>query len=137
MRPPGPSGIRQRGSGVFGTAFGLLVFLVLMLTSVQVLYALYSRSMVTNAAYDAARYVAGFDQIAQRYEAIDVATERFRDRLGPTGETAVLDWQVDADDMVVLRVRAEGPSVLPEMFTNAFGVGGTNREVRVRVEREQ
>ena len=47
------------GTGVIATIGGLLVFLALLLFAVQVLVGLHTRSVVTDAAYEGARAVAG------------------------------------------------------------------------------
>ncbi len=128
----------DRGSGVFGTTFGLFVFLLMLLSAVNVAYALYARSMLTNAAHDAARHVAGYASVDNRDTARGMEDARFRQRLGGLDHDAVrLEWAVDDPDVVVVRVIAHLPSLLPRALGDAFGVGSTEREIRVRVERER
>jgi hypothetical protein len=126
----------QLGSGVFGTMFGLFVFLLLLLVAVNVVYALYARSMVTNAALDAARHVAGYAAATDRDSARDVEDAAFHDRIG-LGDNARLEWSADDPDVVVVRVVAVPPSLMPRALGDIFGIGTTNREIRVRVERER
>ena len=54
-----PRAGRERGAGLVGTSAGFLVFMLMMLAAVQILFNLYATSMVTAAAHDAARDVAG------------------------------------------------------------------------------
>jgi Flp pilus assembly protein TadG len=126
----------QRGSGVFGTMFGLFIFLLLLMVSVNVIYALYARSMVTNAALDAARDVAGYGAAADRDAARAAEDAEFRARIA-LGNDAHLEWSADDPDVVVVRVVASTPSLMPRGLADVFGIGGTDREIRVRVERER
>lgn len=126
----------QRGSGVFGTTFGLFVFLLMLLVAVNVIYALYARSMVTNAAFDAARDVAGYAAAGDRDTARASEDAEFHARIG-LGDAARLEWSADDPDVVVLRVVAVTPSLVPRALRDIFGVGATDRQVRVRVERER
>ena len=126
----------QRGSGVFGTTFGLFVFLLMLLVAVNVIYALYARSMVTNAAFDAARHVAGYTAAGDRDAARAIEDAEFHARIG-LGDATRLEWSADDPDIVVVRVIAVTPSLLPRALGDIFGVGATDRRVRVRVERER
>ena len=139
MRPPHRKDRHlERGSGVLGTTFGLFVFLLLLLVAVNVSYALYARSMVTNAAHDAARHVAGYASAENRDAARAAEEARFHERLGGLDHDAVrLEWAADEPDVVIVRVSAHLPSLLPRGLSDAFGVGSTEREVRVRMERER
>ncbi|MEZ5165728.1 MAG: hypothetical protein R2695_04255 [Acidimicrobiales bacterium] len=76
------SEVDERGVGTIGTAFGFLVFVLLILTAVQVLYNLYATSMVTAAAQDAAHTVAGIGNADDRCGAIGRAEQGFRSALG-------------------------------------------------------
>lgn len=125
----------ERGSGVFGTASGLLVFLLLLLGAVHVITGLYARSMVTNAAHDAAREVAVHTVALERDAARAAADERFAARVD--ADRAHLVWAPDDADVVTVRVVASSPSLLPAGLRDIFGIGDTDREIRVRVERER
>ncbi len=131
----GPTRRSDRGSGVFAAASGLFVFFLLLLGAVHVTYGLYARSMVTNAAHDAARNVAGHAAAPNRETARATEAARFASRFDH--RRARLDWQPDDSDIVVVRVVAETPSLLPSGLRDIFGIGDTDREIRVRVERER
>jgi Flp pilus assembly protein TadG len=121
-----------------GTTAGLLVFLVLLLFAVQAAVSLSARSLVTAAAYDAARDVAGYASQASRADARARAEQRLRDRLGEAGRTAVIEWLATEDpDVVRLHVSVQHPSLLPRAFGDPLGVTSTDRTVEVRVERWQ
>jgi Flp pilus assembly protein TadG len=120
---------------VFGTATGVLVFLLLVLSAVNVIAALSTRSLVTNTAHDAARRVAAHPTATGRAQARAAEDARFRSQVG--ARDAALLWQGDDPDVVVVRVVAASPSLLPAGLRDIFGIGDTDREIRVRVERER
>jgi hypothetical protein len=121
-----------------GTTAGLLVFLILLLFAVQAAVSLSARSLVTAAAYDAARDVAGYSSEASRADARVRAEQRLRERLGEAGRTAVVEWTSPGDpDVVRLHVIVDHPSFLPPRFGDPLGVTSTDRTVEVRVERWQ
>jgi Flp pilus assembly protein TadG len=130
---------RQRGSGVFSTTSGLALFLLLLLFAVQAIVGLYTRSLVTGSAYDAARTVAGYTSSGDRDSARVAATAEFRRRLGAFGnDGARLEWLTPDDpDVVRVRVVARHPTLLPAAMTGALGLGITDRVIEVRVERFQ
>src|SRR3954470_18723888 len=49
---------QERGAGLIGTAFGVAIFLLFLLFAVQVLLGLYTTSVVTSTALDAANRLA-------------------------------------------------------------------------------
>jgi hypothetical protein len=111
---------------------------VLLLLATQVLYNLYATSVVTAAAYDAARVVAGAAARGDSVEAERQGKAHFRQLLGRYGTDYVetLDFSESTDDVVVLHVRSRNPSLLlGRAGRTAFGV--IDRRVRVRVERFQ
>ena len=55
---------------MIGTSAGFLVFSLLMFAAVQILFNLYATSMVTSAAHEAAREVAGYAAAADRCAAV-------------------------------------------------------------------
>jgi hypothetical protein len=123
----------ERGAGIFGTAFGLLVVLVLLLFAVQVLQDLYATSVVTGAAHDAARTVAGYDNADDRSAAAAAAEQVLRSRLdGYDADRLELDWRL-AEDAVTLTVRARHRTVWPRAL-DPMGLGTTERTVTVRTE---
>src|SRR5437899_4056102 len=101
-------------TGLVSTTAGVTVFLVLLLRAVQVLYNLYATSVVTAAAYDAARVVAGAAARGDPREAEQQGKARFRHLLGRYGtdQVEMLDFSESTDDVVVLHVRSRNPSLL-------------------------
>lgn len=140
-RPPTRSirsGVEERGAGLVSTTAGVTVFLVLLLFATQVLYNLYATSVVTAAAYDAARVVAGAAARGDPLDAEQQGKARFRRLLGRYGTDRVetIDFSESTDDVVVLHVRSRNPNLLlGRIGRAAFGV--IDRRVRVRVERFQ
>jgi hypothetical protein len=121
-----------------GTTAGLLVFLLLLLFAVQAAVSLSARSLVTAAAYDAARDVATYRAVADRHAARAAAEARLRERLGDAGDDAVVEWlEVGDPDVVHLRVVVSHPSLLPAVLGNPLGLTRTDRTIEVRVERWQ
>ena len=116
------SGAGEAGTGVIGTVVGVLLFLSLLLFAVQVLVGLYATTVVTAAAYDAAKAVAGADR-----PSVDGAEHAARRRIGRLGERATFAWDVDTE-VVSLTVRAPRPVLMP------FAPDDVVRTVRVRVE---
>jgi hypothetical protein len=124
--------------------------MMLALFATQVAFDLYARSVVTSAAVEAARSVAGFAS-SEAYgttggtlseeQAIAAAETRARDALGRYGDVTSFTWRFlpsDAEPLEVeLRVRFDlsgstfdlaRPLALP-------GLNRFDRTVRVRVER--
>lgn len=130
----------ERGSGLIGTISGLLVFLALMLFAVQSLIGVYARSMVTDAAYEGARLVAGArvdqsDWIARQSAQRDAELE-VRSLLGEFGKTISLDWSQTTPDTVALTVKARPPAfALASLGPAALSL--IEKTVRVRVEQLQ
>jgi hypothetical protein len=101
---------------------GVAVFLTLLLFAVQVLVGLYATTVVSAAAYDAAKAVAGADRMAP-----DVAVDIARERIGALGRRAEFAWAID-EDVVALTVRAPRPTLLPLASPEVV------RTARVRIE---
>lgn len=108
----------SRATGVFGTTFGFLVFLIFLLFSVQLLFSLYVRTTVTAVASDIAQRAANRgaaldDAVAAQYEA------EARRRLGRYGRDAEVEVNVADDDgdgtgdTVLVRVAAPLPALAP------------------------
>jgi hypothetical protein len=132
------SDAREQGAGLVSATAGVAVFLALLFFATQVLFNLYATSVVTAAAYDAARVVAGAAARGNGVEAEEQGKERFRDLVGryATKHVETLDFSESTEDVIVLHVRAENPSlVFGPIGRAAFGV--IDRRVRVRVERFQ
>jgi hypothetical protein len=119
----------ERGTGLVGSIAGVTVFLSLLTVAVQVLVDLYQTSVVTAAAYDAARDVASGDEP-------EPAAERVRDLLGDVGDDAELTWDLD-DDVVRLRVVVPTRRFLLPAVAGPLGLDEVDRTVSVRVEELQ
>lgn len=131
-----PDRPHDRGAGTIGTATGVLVFLLLMFSAVQILFNLYATSMVTAAAHDAAREVAGFRASPNRCGAAIDATTRFTDQLGEYGRAghASLEWSCTDPDVIRVRVIATHPSLLPERLSALRPLSELDRTIEVRIE---
>ena len=134
--PYGQPTDQQRGAGLVGTSAGFLVFMLMMLAAVQILFNLYATSMVTAAAHDAAREVAGFDAAADRCGAVAAAEAAFLDSLGDYGAAshATLHWTCNDPDVVRVTVVAQHPSVLPARFGGLTSLSTLNRTIEIRAE---
>ena len=119
-----------------GTSAGFLVFLLLLFAAVQILFNLYANTMVTSAAHEAARTVAGFDASADRCAAIDDANAVFVEALGTYGEDgyATLDWTCTDPETVTVAITADHPTILPARMAGLLGLGRLERTIVVRVE---
>ena len=126
----------QRGAGLVGTSAGFLVFMLMMLVAVQILFNLYATSMVTAAAHDAAREVAGFDAATDRCGAVAAAEAAFLHSLGDYGAAghATLHWTCNNPDVVRVKVVAQHPSVLPARFTGLTSLTTLDRTIEIRTE---
>ncbi len=111
--------------------FGFVVFLSLLFVAVQILFNLYATSVVTSVSYDAARRVAAAQGDPA---AVPTAEAGARRALGRYAPRVSFEWSIDAD-VVVLRVRADNPSVLLPATAGPLAFAGIDRTVRVRVER--
>ena len=112
------------------------MFLLLLLSAVQVLYGLYATSMVTAAAHDAARDVAAFDSSQDRCARSVDAGRRLRESLGDYSRRArlALLWTCRDPDVVRVRVTATHPSVLPDAIGGLSPLARVDRTIEVRVE---
>ncbi|MEW6154269.1 MAG: hypothetical protein AB1673_09825 [Actinomycetota bacterium] len=123
----------ERGSGAISTWIGFVVFLGTLLFTVQALFNLYTTTVLTSVAYDAARMVAGSDRATADFAG---AEDHARQLLGRFGQEVTFDWSASNDDDVVLRVRGQVPRVvLPSMGGGQLPFGDIDRTVRLRVER--
>ena len=115
---------------------GFLVFMLLMLAAVQILFNLYATSMVTAAAHDAAREVAGLDSAADRCGAVAAAEAAFLRSLGDYGSDGhvSLHWTCRDPEVVRLRVVAQHPSVLPERLSGLNSLARLDRTIEIRTE---
>src|SRR5947208_10449965 len=96
-RPSRRLGARdEAGTGLIGSVFGVLVFLFFLFLSAQVLIGLYASSIVSAAAYSAAKAVAGADA-AGLSAARGRAEDEARRQLGAFGPDASFEWSTDGD----------------------------------------
>ncbi|HEY6531936.1 MAG TPA: hypothetical protein VIY72_06510, partial [Acidimicrobiales bacterium] len=105
---------------------------------VQTLLALYTRSVVTDAAHEAVRRAAGArvdheDPIAVAAARSDAEAEARR-LLGRFGDEVDLDWGASDGDTVSLTVSAEPPTFLWAALRGPWS-GLVERTVTARVER--
>jgi hypothetical protein len=128
----------QRGAGLFGTIAGVTVFLAFLTVAVQILMNLYSASVVTSAAYDAARQVATDGTGPPLDDAAKARAEEYaRSLLGSVGDHTDFTWIEDDPAVIQLRVVARPPRFLLPVVDGAFGLDVIDRTVTVRVEEVQ
>ena len=122
----------ERGGGPISMWIGFSTFLLMLLFAVQVLFNLYAASVVTAVSYDAARRVAGADGgLLFAGESEDQA----RRQLGQYAQRVEFDWTASTADEIVLRVKAQSPSVLLPRMAGRTALDRLDRTMRVRVER--
>jgi len=107
-----------------------------MLVAVQVAYNLYATTMVTSAASDAARRLAGAAADGDP-DASAKAEAWVRELLGPYGDANVDAVEVTRTAEVVrLRVVARNPGLVTPLVGRPLGLDRIDRTVTMRVERE-
>lgn len=132
-----PSADGDRGTGVFGTMFGFLVFFLFLLFAVQLLFGLYARTTVTAVATDLAQRAANDGATLDESRLADYESEGRR-RLGRYGaETsfrfALVDRDADGtDDAVAVSVTAPLPQLLP--VARSIGPTSVTRTMYARIE---
>lgn len=135
MNPgPGRRGGGDAGTGAVSTVAGITVVLAFLFLAVQLLTNLYATSVVTSAAHDGARMAAEADRDHQAPVVRREVEHHVRTVLGRYGERVELDWRGTTDDQVVLRVRADNPSLLLRSLGGELPFTRIDRTVRVRVE---
>ncbi len=117
---------RERGAGVFSMAIGLMMFLIMLVFAVNLLYNLYTTSVISSLALEAARDAAEMGgstaDAANDFRAeVDGATTFTLNRQGPN---------------IVATIRWESRSLFPA-FTDARAFGVIDRTFTVRVEEQQ
>jgi hypothetical protein len=99
------------GTAVVGTLVGFVIFMTLLLLSVQILIRLYAASALTASATTAAETVADSGDPAA---AVVGAEASARSRLGTFGATrTTFDWREVDPQQVVLQVNGRSPAFLP------------------------
>jgi hypothetical protein len=122
----------EAGTGIVGTLAGAAAVLLFLLLAAHVLVHLYATSVVTAAAFDAARIVSGSDGgPAAQQQALDHA----RGLLGRWADDVDLAFVRVDDEQVVLRARGDSPALLPRTLNQVAGIGVIEREVVIRTER--
>lgn len=132
---PTSSRARERGAGLIGAIAGVTVFLALLTVAVQIIFNLYTTSVVTSATYDAARQVALDPTQPPTTRELNAAERYARDLLG--GVDAEFDWDLSDPDVIRLHVVADSPSFLLGVVEGAVGLDQVDRTVSVRVEEVQ
>ena len=125
----------DRGAGLLSTSFGILFFVGFLFFAVQLLFNLYSTSVVTSAAYDAARSVATSRSQPVSQQQLDAATDHARSLLGKYRDRTTFDWDLSDADVVRLHVHAVNPRLLAPPLDQLVGFDIIDRTVVVRVER--
>ena len=118
----------EAGTGLIGSVVGVTVFLVLLLFGAQLALDLYATSAVTGVAFDAAREVA----TSGSTEAAEASARSVLGRFETGGGHLDFDWHLSDPDLVAVTVRAERPSLLPNLRLPFQRI---ERTVRVRRER--
>lgn len=126
----------ERGAGMVGSSAGFLVFLLLLFAAVQILFNLFATSMVTSAAHEAAREVAGYRSAPDRCAAVTDAEAQFVEALGEYGRGghATLTWTCSDPEAVTVQVIAQHPTVLPARMVGLLSLGRLDRTIVIRVE---
>jgi hypothetical protein len=133
VRPPSA----ERGAGLFGAIAGVTVFLAFLTVAVQILMNLYTASVVTSAAYDAARQVAADGERPLDEGDKERAEAHARSLLGDLGEDTDFTWDESDPAVVQLRVVARSPRFLLPVVDGALGLDVVDRTVTVRLEEVQ
>lgn len=128
---------RERAAGLLSTSFGLLVFLGFLFFAVQLLFNQYATSVVTSAAYDAARSVATAPEQPPGAERLDAAEAHARSLLGAYHQRVSFEWDLSDPDVVRLHVRAVNPRLLAPPIDHLVGHDVIDRTVVARVERDR
>jgi len=132
-----PAARRDDGAGLLSTSFGVLFFVGFLLFAVQLLFNLYATSVVTSAAYDAARSVATAPTQPATQQQLDAAVDHARTLLGSYRDRATFEWDLSDADVVRLHVHAVNPRVLAPPLDHLVGFDVIDRTVVVRVEKER
>ena len=138
-RRPRWTSLDDIGTALISSIAGLLVFLAMLLFAVQTLIGLYTRSVVTDAAHEGARLVAGA-RVSQSGAGGAARTlgsgpnERSDASSGDSATTCASTGRPAPPDTVSLRVRARPPGFLWDALRGP-GSALVDRTVTVRVER--
>jgi hypothetical protein len=101
----------EAGTAMVGTLVGFLMFMLLLLFSVQILVRLYAASALTASATTAAETVASSGDPAV---AVPEAEAEARSQLGTFGATrTTFQWKETDSQQVVVEVKGQSPAFLP------------------------
>lgn len=130
MHEPGRD--RERGAGVLSMAMGTVMFLIMLVFAVNLLFNLYTTSVVSSLAIEAARDVAEFDGSPDNTAAIAAAEADFRSRVSGATDFEI----VVTGGNVVASIKWESNSLFPA-FGDGRAFGTIDRTFTVRVEEQQ
>ena len=120
----------ERGTGMISTLLGVTFALAFLFVAAQVLVHLYATSVVSGAAYEAARLASGSQPAPP-----EAAATHGRALLGSFAEDVSTFEVTRSDDAVRVRVVGESPALVPAAFGRLTGIGVIDRSVVVRTER--
>jgi hypothetical protein len=125
----------DRGTALFSTAIGVLVFLLFLLFAVQLLVSLYATSTVTAVTNDAVQRAASGAQ-----PDLGAIEAEARSSLGAVGRAAEFTWSRTDDDgdgfpdTISLEVVAHPPRFLPRSVGDAVGLTEIDHIAVARLE---
>lgn len=122
----------EAGAGVISVTLGVLMFLIMLLTATQTLYAMYLGSTIEGVGYDAARIVAQSGSSSDG-AARARASSQVHQLLSRTDGVAV-SFEGSTDDVVQVTVSATPPTLIGPSLGLPW-LDDLARTVRVRVER--
>ena len=108
------------------------MFIMFMFLAMHLLLHLYTTSVVSGSAYDAAAHVASASQADNRAGAAAQAVADLRSSLGGVGDSAIIEV-IMSSDSVTIRVQTSAPSLLPLGLTDAVGLA-IDKSATVRLE---
>ncbi len=136
----------EDGEGLFSTVFGLMLFLLLLLFAVQVTTHLYATTVVTTAAFDAARLVSGQQVLGSSVGApttdcpapaaaeIDRANAHLASLLGGLWEVDAADWTGTDASRVTVEVTVQTPARVIGGVASVAGLDQISRTVTLQRE---
>ncbi len=118
---------RERGAGVLSMTIGMMMFLIMLVFAVNLLYNLYTTSVISSLALDAARDAAelGGDTGA--------AMTEFESQVADATQFTI----TETDTHVVVTIAWTSRSLFPALDNDAPAFGTINRTFTVRREQQQ
>ncbi len=105
----------QRGSGLISSLFGVCMMLLVVLAATNVAVNIYTRSVVSAAAHDAARRLAA--EQSPSSGSFEAAEARARQQLGTLGRSASTSVIASRwGDYVTVSIVTRAPALLPSAF---------------------